>query len=484
MEQEAKMETYVSNQPTFLEDAFKDVVSMEKFAGLIAEGGNLQDHFYMKHEGGAPDYTSPNIGMILLVISWGMKLDIPFTVALQQIIPIDQKMCIRGDLAKALIMDRVKDYSWIEEAEGSVEDGSFKYIIRASRGDLDLTRSFSIWDAKQKGLIPSDSKLNGPHKAQWLQSPWHNYKERMCMYRALGFMARDMFPDVMQGLILQEEVWDYPDMNKVIVDTEGGDVELNNKSGKEQRTESLTQHAVEKIDKNGSSDLLQEKTNVNEEGKKVETTAPEAKKPFPIKYRHTEAELMDMKDKVIRVAEILGIMDEIKGQEGKNTNKKVRQAILTFYSMHPEEGKEPTPEERKNMEDIRDTPGEIPEDLKPQPMTTGEATEAGFTPPDENIPVVGEPDGYESKNAWELMIPDLEDDGERDFPEMSVIFREMGNRGITDEKYMEVAAKIHVSAGAAEDVFLLFRYPDKEQFCSKATIVEINYFIDQFDGLS
>ena len=65
----------------FLDDAFKDVLSIEKFAGLIGLGGNLPDHFYMKDDKGNPPYSDPNIGMIILVISWGEKLEIPFTVA-------------------------------------------------------------------------------------------------------------------------------------------------------------------------------------------------------------------------------------------------------------------------------------------------------------------------------------------------------------------------------------------------------------------
>ena len=57
-------------------------------------------------------------------------------------------------------------------------------------------REFSVKDAKQARL--------------WGKAgPWQDYPERMLKWRALGLLARDVFPDVLGGFPLSEEAQDF-----------------------------------------------------------------------------------------------------------------------------------------------------------------------------------------------------------------------------------------------------------------------------------
>jgi hypothetical protein len=490
----------------FLQDAFKDVESMEKFALLIASGGNLQDHFY-QIENGRPDYEKPNIGMIILVISWGEKLKIPFTTALQQIIPMDGKMTIKGDLAKALIFDRGDYEDWKEELTGTMEGSDLEYSITCTSEDITLTRSFSIIDARQKGLYPSDAKLKGAHKASWLQSPWVNYPDRMLMYRALGFIARDLFPDVMQGLILQEEVRDYPDMGKIVVELpDGSDLELKHRTGKEARSESITQHAVAEIDEKDNSDPLQQ----GEDVKPAPSKAAPAPVPndgiprevYPHAYRHTEEELKKMQAGPLQgIVNVMGLTERIKAAPGQNTNKKIRTIILEYYAesdrlggeeptpkgqgADPETAEVPTPEPAKEPE----TPaGETPppeEPIEPNADFENQGAATEEPPPEEkDIPVVGLPEGVETANAWKFECSDLMEDGERQFNKLSELFKAMTAHKIGDDNYAKVAERIPLDPESETGETMLSKFPDKESFCLRASIVEINTFINTFDGLS
>ncbi len=505
------------NELTFIDDAFKDVESAEKFAEMIAMGGNLPKHCYHTQKG-EPDYSKPNTGMILLIISWGMSLDLSWTQALQQVIPIDDHMTIKGDLAKALIFSRGTVELWEEKAEGKMSANSFKYSITASNGKTSITRSFSIWEAKQKGLYPSSSQLNGQHKAKWLQSPWFKYPERMCMYRALGFIARDLWPHVLNGLIFFEEVSDYPDMKKIIVQREDGDLTIENSSGKKERSDNVTHHAVEKIDQNEKkatenhfSDSSKEDEKDEKHGEledKAPTEADEKNDDLgPNVFTHsetweryTEDQLQAMGSEVELVANKLGIMDVIRNIDGRNTNKKIRTAIMYFqadkdgfYATYGVPAESPGPTESEDVPvtepdqgDSEMPPEEQQEDESEQqgiPTIGGEDDEDNdvtedITPPDDT----GEKEVY--NKDWEIKIPGRDEEGgeERKFETLSVIYRTMTNRGVNDDKYKVLATDIY-TPGEKPEPFIK-SYPDMETFCMKATPVEINFFISTVESVN
>lgn len=65
------------------------------------------------------------------------------------------------------------------------------------RGEPEQERSFSKDDAKAAGLLGK-------------QGPWSQYPKRMMQMRARAFAIRDVFPDVLRGLAVAEEVMDIP----------------------------------------------------------------------------------------------------------------------------------------------------------------------------------------------------------------------------------------------------------------------------------
>lgn len=70
---------------------------------------------------------------------------------------------------------------------------------RADNGDT-WTESFSIQDAKKAGLLNEKS----------YNSPWVKYTKDMLFNRALSRLARQLFPDVIQGCYVEGELRDNP----------------------------------------------------------------------------------------------------------------------------------------------------------------------------------------------------------------------------------------------------------------------------------
>jgi len=222
----------------FVTHSLEELGRAVEWAKAISEGASLHERYYLTTEDGKLDYSEPNTGLILSVVSYGKELGIAPMRSLSMIIPLEGKFTIRGDQAKSMIFQSGMVKEWKEVPSGSIEDGSFKYTITATRIDgITLTREFGVDDAKRADLWVTDVKLKGAFGNKHRASPWYRYPARMCMYRALGFLARDLFSDVMGGLILYEEAGDYPDMAAVFVETKGGDIPLANKDGKIAKSE-------------------------------------------------------------------------------------------------------------------------------------------------------------------------------------------------------------------------------------------------------
>lgn len=66
--------------------------------------------------------------------------------------------------------------------------------VRADTGDK-WTINFGIEDAKQAGIYRQNS-------------PWAKFPEAMCFARALSMLARQLFPDVIQGCYVEGEIRD------------------------------------------------------------------------------------------------------------------------------------------------------------------------------------------------------------------------------------------------------------------------------------
>lgn len=133
-----------------------------------------------------------NPGNILVAIQWGMELGLKPMQAMQNIAVINGRPSLWGDAVIALVRSSPLCEYVIETTEGDTA------ICRVKRrGEEEQVRTFSDADAKAAGLLGK-------------QGPWTQYKARMRQMRARAFALRDVFPDVLKGMPIAEEVMDTP----------------------------------------------------------------------------------------------------------------------------------------------------------------------------------------------------------------------------------------------------------------------------------
>lgn len=132
---------------------------------------------------------------ILAAIQFGSELGVGPMQALQNIAVINGKPSVYGDLALALV--RASGLlAFIEESD----DGTTATCTVKRKDDENPAphkATFSSEDAKRAGLFGK-------------AGPWQQYPAQMRKFRARGFCLRDVFPDVLKGLITREEAEDYP----------------------------------------------------------------------------------------------------------------------------------------------------------------------------------------------------------------------------------------------------------------------------------
>ena len=131
-------------------------------------------------------------GNCLVAIQWGMEIGLKPLQAMQNIAVINGRPSLWGDAVIALVRSSPLCEYIIEEDDGHTATCKVK-----RRGEPEQSRSFSMDDAKAAGLLGK-------------QGPWTQYPKRMRQMRARAFAVRDVFPDVLKGLPVAEEVMDTP----------------------------------------------------------------------------------------------------------------------------------------------------------------------------------------------------------------------------------------------------------------------------------
>ena len=155
-----------------------------RFARLAVEGG------------AAPKGMSA--GAAAMAVQAGLERGLGPLGGLQQCLVINGVLSWRGQGAAALIQNsavcRPGTLRFWTEGEGEEMVG-VAVAHRVGYQEPDR-REFSVKDARQAHL--------------WGKAgPWQEYPRRQLAWRALGFLARDVFPDVLGGFQLAEEVADF-----------------------------------------------------------------------------------------------------------------------------------------------------------------------------------------------------------------------------------------------------------------------------------
>lgn len=129
-------------------------------------------------------------GNCLIAMQWGAELGLKPLQSLQNLAVINGRPALWGDAVIALVLSSpVCDY--VNEED----DGETATCRVKRKGGQEQVRTFSMEDAKRAGLAGK-------------QGPWVQYPKRMRQMRARAFALRDVFPDVLRGMAVAEELQD------------------------------------------------------------------------------------------------------------------------------------------------------------------------------------------------------------------------------------------------------------------------------------
>lgn len=161
---------------------------------------NLQEAYEMCDRLAQSDFVPRDYqkkpGNILVAVQWGAEIGLKPMQALVNIAVINGRPSLWGDAVIALVRSSsVCEYV----LEGS--DGDTAWCKVKRRGEPEQVRTFSMADAKAAGLAGKSG-------------PWSQYPARMRQMRARAFALRDVFPDVLKGLPVAEEVIDMPSIER------------------------------------------------------------------------------------------------------------------------------------------------------------------------------------------------------------------------------------------------------------------------------
>lgn len=481
-----RLETF--RTPAFIERAYDTLEAMKDFASMLAESQMLPNHFYgtkmIKVDGREKkevDFSAPKIASIVLVLTQGYQLSLPPLVAVQHIIPINGLLSIKGDMAKSLIFSSglLLKGSWKEEISGDIAQKNYKVTISATRIDnnASLSRSFSIEEAILSGLwitetMAKDQTNGWKHRL----SPWYRFGPRMIYYRALGFLSRDLFGDVLNGIYTYEEARDIQTDVTEIIEGENGTLiipqgrpELNN------RSEKLTETVSRKIAKEQGQLMSREQL-----ADKIESQYPEGRNMAELAVNEnsnpgssdkfdnpllnlTLQEMMAMKTEDLqeKAMEIEPVAKALLTLPGKNTNKKIRDILIAFREERLEKFVEATLAVASGSPSVKKQEGNTEEN------TSGAA---GGMQPNTGFFEETQKDSR-SANKYQIEIPPLDKGESRDFRGMKQLYDELSHvsPSIGNERFLELRNKIPAFG----------KFTGKEDFCGKATIDEVCLLLNE-----
>lgn len=146
----------------------------------------------------------------LVAILAGLELGLAPIAAVQRIAVINGRPVIWGDGALGLVRAS-KLCLWIKEEIKNEGDAHVAVCTTQRKDDPEpVSRTFSVDDAKKADLWQTQAKVTrrgreGTYTAD-NDSPWFRYPNRMLQMRARAYCLRDVYPDVLGGLYLREEV--------------------------------------------------------------------------------------------------------------------------------------------------------------------------------------------------------------------------------------------------------------------------------------
>lgn len=247
------------NVPAFVAEKLATLAGALEYAKTLCDSKILPSHFYEKDSNGKPDYSKPKPATVVVVLQYGQEIGMSHMQAIQQLVPVNNLVGIKGDGAKALIMGSGKVETWKEEEVGTPGKDDWGFKITCKRKDTGETKSeiFTVFDAKRAGLWVDEAALSRNSSLKF--GPWFKFPKRMLRYRALGFIARDMFSDVLQGVHIEEEIDNTINADVKVVTSET----LRIDTGKADNTAQLSEKVLAKVEVGKAKPSKKESTPVN-----------------------------------------------------------------------------------------------------------------------------------------------------------------------------------------------------------------------------
>jgi hypothetical protein len=198
--------------PGFLEKALDNLPALLEYAEVLIQSGKLPIHFYECDEFKNPKKNAElkyigNASLVVAVIQFGLDMGMTVTESIRHLIPMRGVFAMKGDGAKGKIFASGAVETWEETNFGTIEEGTFQVTISSTRKNgIKKAQTFTVDMAKRMGLwVTKEAAEKHPYLKK---SPWYKNPERMIYYRALGFISRDLYPDVLNGIYLSEEALD------------------------------------------------------------------------------------------------------------------------------------------------------------------------------------------------------------------------------------------------------------------------------------
>ena len=153
-----------------------------------------------------PDDLRGKAANVHLVILYGQQLNVPPVVAIQTITVIKGRPVISGKL----LLSKVREAGHDAEVSNHTDTSC---TVTITRGDTGKSHSetFSIGDAVAAGLVQLKDGKPYARSKQGEKLPWESWTKRMLLWRAAGFCADFICPEVRMGFAIEGEMDGVPD---------------------------------------------------------------------------------------------------------------------------------------------------------------------------------------------------------------------------------------------------------------------------------
>ncbi len=165
----------------------------------------------------------------LMAMMAGNEVGLGPMASLQNIAVINGYPSVFGDAALALVKAS-SDYEFLHETFS--EDGKTAICQAKRKGEQESVRTFSMEDAAKAGLLNKDG-------------PWKQYTKRMLQMRARAWAIRDVWPHVLKGLSIKEEIQDISDPVNVTPNAEPEPLKPNPIDEQRERLDTILANAIE-----------------------------------------------------------------------------------------------------------------------------------------------------------------------------------------------------------------------------------------------